>query len=582
VELDPGEPGMNRIVATAALLLALFFAPVAHGQESWTGDWHGTLTIPTGQLRLVVTVREEAGKLAAELESPDQAPGRKIPISDFSIADGRMTFAIPAIGARYEGSWKPEAKRFSGTFTQGGSLPLDFERGAAAALPTVDGLDGRWNGSVTRNGTVLRLILHVATTPAGGTVARLDSPDLLANGLQVTGLTRVGQTVSFAVPAGGTAYRGTLDASGAKMTGSWSRPGSPDAEVTFVRATQPAAARVHPQTPRGPFPYRAEDVAFDNPGAPGVRLAGTLTLPPGPGPFPAAILISGSGPQDRDETLLGHKPFAVIADYLTRRGIAVLRYDDRGVGGSTGSRAGATSADFATDANAAFAWLATRPEIDARAIGFIGHSEGGMIGPIAMQDNARVGWLVMLGGPGTPIPELLDAQRRAIGRSQGQSDADLDRSAPLQRTMIEIAASPRSDAEARAALEAALTDSMLQAAGVPASARGGMIDTVLEPWFRQFLRYDPAPVLRRITVPVLAIGGTLDLQVVSAANLAGIRAALDANRDVTVTEFPGLNHLFQTARTGAVGEYADIEETVAPAVLESLAAWIETRFVKSR
>ena len=569
---------MTRLLSIAAFLLAALLAPAAHAQENWAGDWHGTLATPGGGLRLVLTISAGAdGALTAELESIDQAPGQKIPVTPIAIAGGRMTFSIPMIGATYEGTWQPATERFTGTFSQGAPMALDLARGAGAAQPVIAGLDGNWQGMLNRNGVDLRLTLRISTG-AHGTIASLDSPDQMAMALPVAGLAREGQIVSFSIPASGASWRGTL--AGDRMAGTWTRAGAPDAEVAFARSRVAAAAgpRARPQLPRPPFPYRVEEVRFANPRAPGVTLAGTLTLPEGRGPFAAAILITGSGPQDRDETLFGHKPFAVLADHLTRPGIAVLRYDDRGVGASTGAQAGATSADFATDANAAFAFLAARPEIDRRAIGFIGHSEGGMIGPLAAADNGDVAWLVLMAGPGTNIRALMEAQRRAIGQAAGMSEAELDRSAPIQDLLFTQAAGPGTAAEAEARLRAALTDERMQAAGVPPGLRDGMIQRMLDPWFRYFAGYDPAPVLARIRVPVLAINGALDRQVVAAENLAGIRAAMAGNRDLTVIELPGLNHLFQTARTGGVGEYAEIEETFAPAAMATIAGWIRARF----
>lgn len=574
---------MKRLLALAALLLAVLVAAPAAAQENWTGDWSGTLATPAGSLRLVVTINRGAdGALAGELESPDQAPGRKIPIAELSIADGRMRFAVPMIAGTYDGTWQAEERRFSGIFSQGGArLPLDLAHGGAAARAAVDGLDGIWRGSVTRNGVALRLVLRVRTGPLG-TAALLDSPDMMAYGIPVQELTREGSSIGFAVPASGARYRGTLAGDGGRIGGIWSLPGQPDAEVVFVRGEEGSARRARPQTPRPPFSYRSEEVRFENPAAPGVTLAGTLTFPAGAGPFPAAILISGSGPQDRDETLLGHKPFAVLADHLSRNGIAVLRYDDRGFAESTGTWSGATSADFATDANAAFAFLSGRPEIDRGAIGFVGHSEGGLIGPLAAADNAGVAYVVLLAGPGTTTAALIESQRRALGQSVGMTEADLDRTAPMQQRLFEIAASDRDRAAAEAAMRAALADTAPSGAGMPASARDTMIQRALDPWYRWFARYDPAPVLRRLRVPILALNGSLDRQVLAAENLAGIRAALAGNPDATVTELPGLNHLFQHGRTGGLGEYADIEETFAPTALETISAWISARFARPR
>ena len=570
---------MKRLLALAAFLIAVLSAVPAAAQGNVAGDWHGTLTTPRGQLRLVLTLRQaQGGALTAELESIDQAPGQKIPVPTVALASGRLTFAIPAFGFTYEGVLDPTGNRFNGTVHQSSDLPLMLDRGPFPAEPVIAGLDGIWDATANRRGAILHLVLRVTTGP-GGTIASFDSPDQLAMSLPVRGLTRDGDAVRFALPSGNTNFTGTL--TGGRLSGHW----ADGTESTFTRraaGAAEAAAPRRPQTPQPPFPYRAEEVQVPNPRAAGVTLAGTLTLPQGRGPFPAAILITGSGAQDRDETLFGHKPFAVLADYLTRHGIAVLRYDDRGIAHSTGRFAGATSADFATDANAAFAFLAARPDIDRRAIGFVGHSEGGMVGPIAAMANPQVAYLVLLAGPGVATSDLLEAQRRAIAESQGMSAAQLDRTAPLQTELMRIAASDRNDADARAAFAAALTDARMTEAGMPVSARGSMATLMLDPWFRWFIRYDPAPALRHFRGPLLALNGSLDRQVLSVQNLPGIRAATAGHRDVTITELPGLNHLFQTAQNGGVGEYATIEETMAPVVLQTVADWIRARFPARR
>jgi pimeloyl-ACP methyl ester carboxylesterase len=572
---------MSRLLSTLALLLAaLLAAPAAAQQPDWAGDWNGTLALPGGQqFRLIVTIAAApGGGLSGRLESVDQAPGQKIPIDTVAVADGRLTFAMPAIRATYEGRWDPARNLFAGTFTQNGTpLPLDLARGAGIAQPAIAGLDGRWESRIERNGAELRLILRVATS-AVGTVALFDSPDMMTAGLPVTGLAREGQEVRFAVPAGESSFRGTMNADGTELRGRWSRSGHPDTDAVFRRRDAAAVARRRPQEPHPPFPYRSEEVRIPSPRATGVTLAGTLTLPPGDGPFAAAILISGSGPQDRDESLMGHRPFAVLADHLTRAGIAVLRYDDRGAGQSTGSFQGATSADFATDAAAAYAFLRGRREIDRDAIGYVGHSEGGMVGPLAAPDSPGLAFMVLLAGPGERTRALMEAQRRAIGQSMGMSAAELDQAGALNARLIEIAAADLPRAEAEAAMRAVMSDEALAGSGITPAQRDIMMGRVLDPWFRWFLRYDPAPALRALRMPVLALNGSLDRQVLPAANLAGIRAATAGNRDVTVRELPGLNHLFQTARTGGLGEYAEIEETMAPVVLRTVSDWIRARF----
>ncbi|HTU13505.1 MAG TPA: CocE/NonD family hydrolase [Allosphingosinicella sp.] len=578
---------MRKLVSIVALLLAALLAAPAMAQpqppQGWTGDWHGALTLPTGQrLRLIVTIGAgENGALTGQVESVDQAPGRKMPVDSLAVADGRLTFAMAALRVTYEGRWDAARGVFAGSFIQNGNpLPLELARGVGAAAPVLTGLDGIWETRIERNGAQLRLIVRIATG-AAGTIALFDSPDMMMGGLPVTGLAKDGQTVRFTVPAGESSFNGTLSADGRRLSGRWSRQGQPDLETVFTRreATAAAAPR-RPQEPRPPFPYRSEEVSIPNPRAPGVTLAGTLTLPQGSGPFPAAILISGSGPQDRDESLMGHRPFAVLADHLTRNGIAVLRYDDRGTARSTGSHQGATSADFATDAAAIYAWLRARPEIARDAIGYIGHSEGGMIAPLAAPDSPGLGYVVLLAGPGERTRDLLEAQRRAIGQTMGMSAAELDQAGALNARLLDIAAGDLPQAEAQAAMNAALSDQALAAAGIPPGQRELMTGRVLDSWFRWFIRYDPAPALRALRMPVLALNGALDRQVLPGANLAGIRAALAGNPDVTIRELPALNHLFQTARTGGIGEYAEIEETMAPVVLDMVTAWIRTRFVR--
>jgi len=565
------------LIASAVPVRAATTAPVV----DVAGQWHGTLVTPGGELMLVLFVdRAPDGSLKAQLESPDQAPGQKIPVASIKAEDGQLAFDMPVIHASFEGRWTAAEQAWSGRFTQGAELPLKLLKGPPPARPIVPGLDGMWRGKISRNGVDLRLVLHVKTS-AAGTIAQLDSPDQLANGVPVQGLTREGPMVRFRLDIRGIRYEGTLSPDLQRISGTWQAPNQPAAEVDFVRGDAAAANAPlkRPQTPQPPFPYRAEEVAFDNPAETGVHLAGTLTLPAGKGPFPAAILITGSGQQDRDETILGHKPFAVIADYLTRRGIAVLRVDDRGIGKSTGEVNKATSADFATDANAAFAFLRTRAEIRVEAIGFIGHSEGGMIGPIAMATNKKVAFLVMLAGPGTATQRLLLAQRRAIGASIGQSETQIARAEPVMASLFKALAGGATYEDGLAAARALLTPDALAALGVPPSTDPQVILAQFgSPWFRYFFQYDPAPNLRAIRVPVLAMNGSLDRQVLATENLAAIKAALKEDRDVTIVELPGLNHLFQTARTGAAGEYADIEETIAPVALDHMADWINARF----
>jgi len=561
------------------ILALLAVALPAHAQVTIVGNWHGVLQSPVGPMTLVVTIREDGtGALRGEMASLDQGPGT-MPITTVTAANGRFAFTIGPAQIAYEGEWVEAEQHWSGWFTQGGKIPLTFRKGLPPARPVVEGLNGVWHGAVARNGVSRRLVLRVSTT-ARGTIVSFDSPDLGAMGLPVAGFARRGGEVGFWVPASAAQFAGTLSADGESLNGIWQLPGQPDVAVTFRRTTTSAAREVRerPQTPTPPFPYRADDVTFTNPVAAGVTLAGTLTLPQGSGPFPAAILLSGSGAQDRDETMLGHKPFAVIADHLTRRGIAVLRYDDRGVGRSTGDFPAATSADFATDARAAVRYLLTRPEIDRGGIGFIGHSEGGMVAQIAAVNNEHLQFMIMLAGPGTDLMQLVQSQERLLAVSQGASQEDLARMAPIMREVFEAVATSTSAEDARVRVRGVLTSDALATMKAPESRRELLVQQMATDWARYLLQFTPADFLSRIEVPVLAINGALDHQVPPDENLSAITAALARNPDVTVRRIDGLNHLFQTARTGAIGEYADITETIAPVVLTMVTEWITARF----
>jgi len=343
------------------------------------------------------------------------------------------------------------------------------------------------------------------------------------------------------------------------------------------------ASRRRPQDPAPPFPYVTRDVGFDVAPAEGVRLAGTLTVPEGPGPFSAALLLTGSGAQTRDEELLGHRPFRVIADALARRGVATLRVDDRGVGRSTGSFAGATSDDFANDALAGFRYLASQPEIDPKRVGLIGHSEGGLIAAMLASRERDVAFAILLAGPSVPGEQLMLDQNAALMRASGASDSAIAGARAINRLLFDAALRAHSTAEARAALDSTLKASYARLDPVTRrqlEAKGGGLaaefDVLSTPWFRHFLAADPSGFLKGVRCPVLALGGSKDLQVPARENLAAIRSALarGGNARAKTVELPGLNHLFQNCRSGLPMEYGQIEETFAPAALDTLETWL--------
>ncbi|MEO6081368.1 MAG: alpha/beta fold hydrolase [Steroidobacteraceae bacterium] len=324
-----------------------------------------------------------------------------------------------------------------------------------------------------------------------------------------------------------------------------------------------------PQTPLPPFPYTSEEVSYSNPDRVGVKLAGTLTLPQGSGPYPVVLLISGSGAQDRDESLLDHKPFLVLADYLTRRGIAVLRVDDRGVGGSTGASAGDTTADFASDVVAGIAWLASRKEIDRERIGLLGHSEGGTIAPMVASKDSRVMFVVLVAAPAMNGADIIVEQVRALNLAAGRPTFAANASASTQRRIVDAVLSGGDEAGARTAVTTLMAN-----LGAPPLDEITMRQ-LTSAWYRYFLAYDPAPSLRALRIPVLAINGDRDVQVPTSRNEPAMRSALEKNARAEVVVLSGLNHLLQTADTGAVTEYQQIEETIAPQALKAIGDWVQ-------
>jgi pimeloyl-ACP methyl ester carboxylesterase len=395
----------------------------------------------------------------------------------------------------------------------------------------------------------------------------MDSPDQNANGLPAT-VTLEGNHVRISAQGAAGSFDGAFTADGAGLAGQWS--GAP---TTFTRMPPGAsvAALDRPQTPVKPYPYREDLVTYAG-GADTVRIAGTLTIPQGNGPFPAVLLIAGSGPQTRDESIYGHAVFLVLADTLTRHGIAVLRYDKRGLGQSTGDYAGATSTDFAADAVAGVDYLRARQEIDEKWIGLIGHSEGGLIAPMVAERDPTVGFLVLMAGPAVPGDQIIMAQTKAIAAAAGAADAELAADAAIERRFLDAVMSAKDANSAERAVR-----EVLKGAGMPDAAVDAQARAAASNWYRFFLSYDPGPALGRMKQPVLAVIGSNDLQVPADLNLPALRSALKSHRDATVVELPGLNHLFQTAKTGAPSEYGEINETISPTALDLITRWILDR-----
>ena len=324
-----------------------------------------------------------------------------------------------------------------------------------------------------------------------------------------------------------------------------------------------------PQDPRD-RPYRIEAAKFE--GSAGVTLVGELTLPRSDGPFKAVILISGSGPMDRNEAMFGHRPFLVLSDHLTRAGFAVLRYDDRGVGDSTGDFESASMNDFADDAAGAFHWLAANPDIDNTAIGFIGDSEGGYVAPAAAL-KVPAAFMVFLAGPAKRLlPDIMATQAADILREQGASEATIMTARKQYEEATKILAGPGTDAEIRAKL-----DEYLANEGQTERQRASVLDFLANPWGIGYATYDPVPALRAFNGPVLALFGTTDLQVSATENAPVMLENLINSRSEVIL-FEGLNHFFQPSESGSISEYMWIDTTIDPEVLNRISDWMKNLY----
>jgi pimeloyl-ACP methyl ester carboxylesterase len=453
---------------------------------------------------------------------------------------------------------------------------------AAPTAPQKDGLSvqGFWLGALDAGGTRLRLLLKVRQGQSGALTATLDSIDQSAKDVPIDVITQEGSLVRFEAKKFGMTYEGTLNESGSEITGTF-KQGAGSTVLVFKRTAVPQA-KLRPQEPKKPYPYDEEEIGYENK-KDGVHLAGTLTLPRGQGPYPAVLLITGSGTQDRNETIAEHHPFLVLADYLTRHGIAVLRVDDRGAGGSSLGSLSATSENFAGDVRSGIEYLKSRKEINAKQIGLAGHSEGGMIAPMVAASMPDVAFVVIMAGLGQTGGDILLKQNESALKAGGVSAYSTDQALKALKQVFAIMKEEPDNAAATGRISDAFLKRVSEmnaeqkAAFAPIETNiKASLPVFLIPWYRFFIAYDPRPTLMKVTVPVLAINGELDRQVSAKENLELIAAALKdgGNKDYTTVVLPKLNHLLQTSQTGALSEYEEIQETFAPIALETITNWI--------
>ncbi len=459
------------------------------------------------------------------------------------------------------------------------ALFLFITAGTAMSQRSLKDIEGPWTGTLTEGGAELSMVFRFTITGADTVKATLDVPAQGAVNLPLGRVTFADDTLTVDAPVIKGQYRGIFSGD-STLKGTWMQLGK-KYPLDLKKNAAPVIFN-RPQEPVKPYPYKEEEVIFRN-SVGNFDLAGTLTLPEGKGPFPAVVMITGSGQEDRNETVFAHKPFLVIADYLTRNGIAVLRYDDRGFGGSKGSAANATSRSFADDAAAAVTYLLGRPEINPKKIGLAGHSEGGLIAPIVASTNKNIAFIVSLAGPGVSGYDILSKQTRDILSASGSSEKEVEEAWATNSHLFKIImAQPDQRKAAREAMEWYSKD--LDSKGLSpderkekmaAFAKG--IGQVNNPWMRYFLSTDPAVFWKEVKCPVLAINGDKDLQVNYEQNLPAIKAAVSSggNKKVKTMVLPGHNHLFQHCTTGAPAEYTTIEETFSPEALEIITKWIK-------
>jgi len=441
-------------------------------------------------------------------------------------------------------------------------------------------IEGIWEGKLQVPGSSLRILFKITMTPEGNLTATMDSPDQGVTGIPVDEIILKDSNLSIEIKAIAGIYEGIISQDYSEIEGDWKQAGA--SFPLLLQKVEKTVEISRPQEPKRPFPYIEEEVKYENREA-GIILAGTLTLPAEEGLFPAVLLISGSGPQDRNETVFSHRPFLVLADYLTRQGIAVLRVDDRGVGESKGDFSQATSEDFASDVQAGIEYLKTREEVNSEQIGLIGHSEGGLIAPMVASRSEDIAFIVLMAGPGLPGEKILYLQSELIAKAMGINAEKIARDSRYNKKLYSLVKEEENEEilkeKAFNVLEeyfTELTEEEKSEIGDWDTYVAGQLQGLLSPWFKYFLIYDPRPTLSKVNCPVLSINGEKDLQVPPKENLKAIEEALIAggNRNFIIKELPGLNHLFQSAATGSPDEYARIEETISPVALELISDWI--------
>ncbi len=566
---------MKKCLQQPMLLLSMLLSmtPSAMANINPLGSWHGEISVSGNKVPLFFHISiDKSNKFIATMDSPAQG-AKDIPIKEVIVSERSIKLNIAVANAIFEGQFENDSTKIQGFWQQGGqSFPLVLKQ-------KTEDIIGLWKGKL--QGNPVEFSLDISMNKNNKAVAYL-SPNGGISKVEVTNLVNKPSKLSFEVPAEGVKYSGNVNNKNKMIEGVFSQ-GNRDFPLIFSKDDNAKQVKLNrPQHPIKPYLYNAEDVIFDNNKA-NIKLAGTLTTPRGEGPFPGIVLVSGSGPQDRDQTFMGHKTFLVLADHLTKSGIAVLRFDDRGYAKSTGNFSSATSLDFASDAQAAVEFLVKHSRIDASNIGLIGHSEGGLIAPIVASQSDDIAFIALMAGPGISGNDIAIEQIKTIlsvnGLSEKAAKAGSNITSQLNEAIITHkdlnnyeALLKETYANAWSLLAKPIQTELKQVGG--GSISNARIKSLSSAWNQYFLIHQPEMYLSKLSIPVMAIHGNKDKQMIAAVNLRAIEAALNPSPKHLVIEMDGLNHLFQTANTGLMSEYSKITETIAPQVLEEISTWI--------
>ncbi|TQI71271.1 hypothetical protein JM79_2199 [Gramella sp. Hel_I_59] len=428
-------------------------------------------------------------------------------------------------------------------------------------------ITGDWYGNLNIQGTELPLVFHLQKNDSTY-LSTMDSPKQGGFDIKVDETKYEDSILEMKISALGVKYDGVYDKNDEIINGTF-KQGGMSLTLNLTRE-KPIKKIIRPQEPQKPYPYNSEDISFYNE-IDKIKLAGTLTIPKNKKDFPTVILISGSGPQNRNEEIMDHKPFLILSDYLTRNGIGVLRYDDRGVGESEGEYSEATSKDLSRDTKAAIKYLHSRKEINKNKIGLIGHSEGGSIAPMIASKTKDVSFIVLLAGPGLSGKQLLLLQKKLIEEKSGINEDAVNQSQEIFKGAYNIISNFKgNDEQLKNDLKEYFNERFNNSMGE--SQLNNLIVNLTSPWMKYFIKYDPSLPLKKIDIPVLALFGENDLQVPALKNSKVFQDI--GNKNIDIIKLDNLNHLFQESKTGLPNEYSEIEQTISPKVLNIISDWI--------